>query len=90
MSRTIIVYANRWGATEETAQEIKEVLNWKGFNLVNYLKEKAKANDQADPSASPPRPKVTPPPETATEDNPQIYLYRGKGCDQCDGNGYSG
>jgi type IV pilus assembly protein PilB len=77
-------------APPEVVNDIKTVLNWRNFSLLTYLKEKAKYNNEADPFASPPRPTVTPPPDTASEETPQIYLYRGKGCEKCDGNGYTG
>ena len=46
MSNTILVYATRWGATEETAQEIRKILREEyniEVNLVN-LKDKKKEN----------------------------------------------
>lgn len=50
MNQTIIVYATRWGATEETAQEIKKVLR-ENYNiktdLVN-LKDQKKENRNPD------------------------------------------
>ncbi|MHA2227407.1 MAG: flavodoxin domain-containing protein [Candidatus Hodarchaeales archaeon] len=44
MSKTILVYATRWGATTETAQEIKNVL-MKKFNIeVDFVNLKDKKN----------------------------------------------
>ncbi|MFW9904322.1 MAG: flavodoxin domain-containing protein [Candidatus Thorarchaeota archaeon] len=54
MSKTILVYATRWGATEETAQEIKRVLNEK-FNIevdLTNLKDKEKKENR-NPDISP-------------------------------------
>ncbi len=51
MSKTIFVYATRWGATKETAQKIKNVLTEK-FNitvdLVNLKDKKYKQNRNPD------------------------------------------
>ena len=51
MSKTILVYATRWGATTETAQEIKNVLTSK-FNIdvdfVNLKDKKIKKNRNPD------------------------------------------
>ncbi|MHA2245303.1 MAG: flavodoxin domain-containing protein [Candidatus Hodarchaeales archaeon] len=46
MSKTILVYATRWGATTETAQEIKNVL-MKKFNIeVDFVNLKDKKNKE--------------------------------------------
>jgi menaquinone-dependent protoporphyrinogen IX oxidase len=46
MSKTILVYATRWGATKETAQEIKNVLT-KNFNIeVDFVNLKDKKNKE--------------------------------------------
>jgi menaquinone-dependent protoporphyrinogen IX oxidase len=46
MSKTILVYATRWGATEETAQEIKKVL-FEKYNIdVDLVNLKDKSNKQ--------------------------------------------
>ncbi len=46
MSKTILVYATRWGATKETAQKIKDVLKEK-FNItVDFINLKDKKNKQ--------------------------------------------
>jgi menaquinone-dependent protoporphyrinogen IX oxidase len=50
MSNTILVYATRWGATEETAKEIKRVLE-NNFNInvdLANLKDKKKENRNPD------------------------------------------
>ncbi|MFX1507296.1 MAG: flavodoxin domain-containing protein [Promethearchaeota archaeon] len=54
MSNTILVYATRWGATEETAQEIKKVLSEKyniEVDLVNLKDKKRKEHRNPDISA---------------------------------------
>ncbi len=51
MSKTILVYATRWGATEETAQEIKKVLSENHnikVDLVNLKDKKKKENRNPD------------------------------------------
>ncbi|UCE13014.1 MAG: NAD(P)H-dependent oxidoreductase [Candidatus Heimdallarchaeota archaeon] len=51
MNKTILVYATRWGATTETAQEIKNVLSEKyniEVDLVNLKDKKKKENRNPD------------------------------------------
>ncbi|MFX1516637.1 MAG: flavodoxin domain-containing protein [Promethearchaeota archaeon] len=51
MNKTILVYATRWGATEETAQEIKKVLTAKyniEVDLINLKDKKRKENRNPD------------------------------------------
>lgn len=51
MSNTVLVYATRWGATEETAREIKKVLSEKyniKVDLVNLKDKKRKENRNPD------------------------------------------
>ena len=74
-------------ATVDVLKNITEVMQGaKDFNLINYLNGLAASKQTPGSSVSP----AMKAPTIGPNGEPQIYLYRGKGCDKCDGTGYTG
>ncbi len=72
----------------EVFENLKQTLgSIKNFDLVNYLSQLANA---ANVEGAPEHLKNIKAPDIGANGNPQIYLYKGKGCQRCNGTGYSG
>jgi type IV pilus assembly protein PilB len=72
-------------ATQEDVDEINKVLgNIKDFNVVDYLNAKCKTEENSSSKTS------IKCPIDKGNGNYDIYLYRGKGCDECSHTGYAG
>jgi type IV pilus assembly protein PilB len=65
---------------------LKEFSDVKNFDLVKYINQVIEAKKQKGEKGA----SVMKPATVGPDGKPQIYLYRGKGCDRCGGNGYSG
>lgn len=75
-------------ASEADLANIKETLGGiQGFDVVEYLKKLTSAAGQ---EGQPDHLKLLKSPDVNAEGQPQIYLYRGKGCSKCGGSGYKG
>ena len=92
LPRTICPHCvEAYEATESEIQQVMSVLNWRNFDIIKYLKDKAKKQSTGE-SAVDDRlnRRITSPPPGAMKSNPKFYLYRGKGCEKCQGTGYGG
>jgi type II secretory ATPase GspE/PulE/Tfp pilus assembly ATPase PilB-like protein len=65
---------------------LRELGDVKNFDIVSYINQVIESKKgKGDDGAS-----VMKPATIGPDGKPQFYLYRGKGCDRCGGNGYSG
>jgi general secretion pathway protein E len=65
---------------------LKEFGDVKNFDIVSYINQVIAAKKSKGEKAS----SVMKEAKIGPDGKPQIYLYRGKGCDRCGGSGYSG
>jgi type IV pilus assembly protein PilB len=68
----------------ETFKEIKD------FDLISYLNRVVASKNSVNGTGETKEPVVMKAPDVGPDGTPQVYLYRGKGCDRCGGTGYSG
>lgn len=89
LPRRICSYCREvYPATGTQKKEILEYLSSiKDFDLFAYAQRMCKIKDVSVPGAPVPNMKC---PERDSNGNETVYLYRGKGCDRCNGTGYSG
>ncbi len=75
-------------APPEVLENIQEVLGGiKGFDVVTYLTQLVNSAGQ---EGAPEHLQTLKAPDIGPDGKPQIYLYRGKGCQRCNGSGYKG
>lgn len=74
-------------ASPELIEDIqKEFSDVKNFDLVSYINQVIAVKKQKGEKGASVMKEAT----VGPDGKPQIYLYRGKGCDRCGGSGYSG
>lgn len=93
LPRKICEYCRQaYPATPDQMTEVTNVLgSISGFDVVKYVTETAKTQSlnklqKVDGNAK----DVMKAPETGPDGKPVVYLYKGAGCDRCNGTGYSG
>jgi len=76
--------------TPEVVRNITETMKGiKNFDLVSYLNRVVLSKNSVNNTDSK-EPVFMKAPSVGPDGTPQIFLYRGKGCDHCAGTGYSG
>ena len=75
----------------EVLRNISETIKGiKDFDLISYLNRVVASKNSLKDTEGAKEPIVMKAPDVGPDGTPQIYLYKGKGCDHCGGTGYSG
>ena len=75
----------------EVLRNISETIKGiKDFDLISYLNRVVASKNSLNDTEGAKEPIVMKAPDVGPDGTPQIYLYKGKGCDHCGGTGYSG
>ncbi|HRZ84931.1 MAG TPA: GspE/PulE family protein [Candidatus Dojkabacteria bacterium] len=75
----------------EVLRNISETIKGiKDFDLISYLNRVVASKNSLNDTEGAKEPIVMKAPDIGPDGTPQIYLYKGKGCDHCGGTGYSG
>lgn len=75
----------------EVLRNISETIKGiKDFDLISYLNRVVASKNSLKDTEGAKEPIVMKAPDIGPDGTPQIYLYKGKGCDHCGGTGYSG
>lgn len=75
----------------EVLRNISETIKGiKDFDLISYLNRVVASKNSLNDTEGTKEPIVMKAPDVGPDGTPQIYLYKGKGCDHCGGTGYSG
>lgn len=75
----------------EVLRNISETIKGiKDFDLISYLNRVVASKNSLKDTEGAKEPIVMKAPDVGPNGTPQIYLYKGKGCDHCGGTGYSG
>jgi len=75
----------------EVLRNISETIKGiKDFDLISYLNRVVASKNSLKDTEGTKEPIVMKAPDVGPDGTPQIYLYKGKGCDHCGGTGYSG